>query len=81
MFRWQDEVLELDRNLSGNSVFIQRCEQRVTAILLSASGENVLNHYAVTLPDIELVDENYTNYAPLVCEVCDIQLCAGDQGR
>lgn len=29
MFRWQDEVLELGRDLSGNSVFIQRGEQRV----------------------------------------------------
>lgn len=30
--------------------------------------------YAVTLPDGELVDDNYTGHAPLVCEFCGVQM-------
>lgn len=30
--------------------------------------------YAVVLPDGELVDDNYTGHAPLVCEFCGVQL-------
>ncbi|ENY4946567.1 hypothetical protein ACEZSF_001448 [Escherichia coli] len=30
--------------------------------------------YAVTLPDGELVDENYTGNSPLVCEFCGVSL-------
>ncbi|EBH8948073.1 hypothetical protein OD218_002021 [Salmonella enterica] len=30
--------------------------------------------YAVTLPDGELVDENYTGHDPLVCEFCGVKM-------